>query len=102
AERAADLMQQLAGASISGGLVDSYPAPLPSQVVNLNLREVQRLLGMELPAAEVVRILRALDYEVEEAGPETLTVTAPPNRVDIQVGAADLIEDLARIYGYDR
>jgi phenylalanyl-tRNA synthetase beta chain len=57
---------------------------------------------MDFSRGDAIRILRALDYEVEEAGPETLTVTAPPNRVDIQVGAAELIEDLIRIHGYNR
>ena len=102
AERTADLLQQFAGATIAGKLVDNYPAPLPSQVVTLNLSEVRRSLGMDVARVEVIRILRALDYEVEEAAPETLSVTVPPHRIDVQAGAVDLIEDIVRIYGYDR
>ena len=57
---------------------------------------------MDFPAADGVRILRSLEFQVEQSGPERLRVTTPPNRLDIQAGAADLIEDLVRLYGYDR
>src|SRR5207253_11158169 len=52
--------------------------------------------------AEASRILRALEFQVEERGPKELRATAPPHRVDIQEGPADLIEELVRIHGYDR
>ncbi len=100
--RAAELMRQYAGATVCKGIVDVYPAPLPPQVVELKMSEVRRLLGMELPAAEAARLLRTLDFKVEELGPGVLRVKAPPHRLDIQEGAADLIEDLARLHGYDR
>jgi phenylalanyl-tRNA synthetase beta chain len=101
AERAAELMRQHAGAVVCRGMVDCYPAPLPPQTIALDLREVRRLLGMEFPPLEAVRILQGLEFLVEQVSGETLRVTAPPHRLDIQVGPADLIEDLARIYGYD-
>ncbi len=102
AERAAELMRQFAAATVCHGIVDVYPAPPPPQVVELKMSEVRRVLGMELPVGEAARILRALDFRVEEQGPGVLRVTAPPHRLDIQEGAADLIEDLARLHGYDR
>jgi phenylalanyl-tRNA synthetase beta chain len=102
AERAAELMRQHAGASISKGMVDNYPAPLAAQVVTLELKEVGRILGMSMAQAEATRILRGLEYTVETLGPTTLRATVPPHRLDVQVGPADLIEDLARIHGYDK
>jgi len=102
AERAAELMREHAGATVCRGIVDTYPAPIPPQVITLRLGEVRRLLGMDFPQAEAVRILRALEFKVEEAETDALRATTPPHRVDIQAGAADLIEDLVRIYGYDR
>jgi phenylalanyl-tRNA synthetase beta chain len=102
AERAAELMRQFAGATVCQGVVDCYPAPLPDQVVTLEMKEVRRLLGMDMPIAEATRILRSLEYRVEQIGPETLRATVPPFRLDVQAGAADLIEDLIRIHGYDR
>jgi phenylalanyl-tRNA synthetase beta chain len=101
-ERAAELMRQLGDATVCRGLVDNYPAPLPRQVVLLSLKEVERQLGTTFSLEEAMRILRALEFEVEQAGPDTLRAAVPPHRLDIQVGSADLIEELARIHGYDR
>jgi phenylalanyl-tRNA synthetase beta chain len=102
AERAAELMRQHGGATICKGLVDCYPAPLPPQVITLDMREVRRILGIEIPVEEAMRTLRALEFTVESSGPESLRVTTPSHRRDIQEGPADLIEELARIHGYDR
>jgi len=102
AERAAELMRQHAEAAICKGIADNYPAPLPPQVVDFPLASIRRLLGMDMPQPEVVRILQALEYKVEPAGPQRLRVTVPPHRLDVQEGVSDLIEDLARIHGYDR
>lgn len=101
-ERAADLMRQFAGGTVCQGLVDNYPAPLPAQVVELKMAEVKRLLGIDFPRQEAVRILQSLEFQVDETGPEGLRATVPPHRLDIQVGPADIIEDLVRIHGYDR
>jgi phenylalanyl-tRNA synthetase beta chain len=101
-ERACELMRQHAGATVGRGLVDNYPSPPPPRVIELRLVEVRRLLGIDLPLDECVRLLRALDFQVEKVGPDALRATAPPNRLDIQEGPADLIEDLARLHGYDR
>jgi phenylalanyl-tRNA synthetase beta chain len=102
AERAAELMRQHAGATICRGLVDNYPAPPPRQVLHLDLPKVRKVLGMDFPPLEVLRILEALEFEVgQEGGGERLRVTVPPHRTDIQAGTADLIEELIRIHGYD-
>jgi phenylalanyl-tRNA synthetase beta chain len=102
AERAAELMRAHAGAMPRGGLVDGYPAPVPPRDILLTMSEVRRILGMDFPIEEAKRILQALEFAVEQIGPETLRVRTPPHRLDIQAGSADLIEDLARIHGYDR
>jgi phenylalanyl-tRNA synthetase beta chain len=102
AQRAAEFMRQLAGGTLSKGLADAYPAPAPPQVIELEMAQVRHLLGMEFPVAEAVRILKALEFQVQQNGPESLRVTSPPHRRDIQAGSADLIEDLVRIHGYDR
>jgi phenylalanyl-tRNA synthetase beta chain len=102
AERAAELMRQHAGATVCKGILDVFPAPAVPQIVELKMSEVRRLLGMDLPIEEAVRILSALEFQVERRGADVLQVTAPPHRLDIQEGPADLIEDLARLHGYDR
>jgi phenylalanyl-tRNA synthetase beta chain len=101
-ERAADLMRQYASGSVCKGLVDTYPAPRPPQVVEFHIAQMDRLLGFKIEPEEAVRILLALEYKVEANGENAYKVTVPTHRIDIQEGAADLIEDIVRIYGYDR
>jgi phenylalanyl-tRNA synthetase beta chain len=101
AVRAAQLFHDHAGGEVLSGLVDNYPAPVPPQVIDLRATEIRRLLGFEIPAAEVERVLRALQFKLEPK-PGGWTVTTPQTRLDVQAGAADLIEELARVYGYDK
>jgi phenylalanyl-tRNA synthetase beta chain len=102
AERAAELMRQYAGDTVCAGFVDNYPAPVPPRIIDLHMSEVRRILGVEFSIDEAVHILRALEFQVEAQGPDRLKVTTPPHRLDIQAGSADLIEELARLHGYDR
>jgi phenylalanyl-tRNA synthetase beta chain len=102
AERAAALMEQHAGATVCRGLVDCYPVPVPPRVVDLTAPAVRRLLGMDFPVADMKCILGALEFQVEQTGPDALRVTTPQHRLDIQEGVPDLVEELVRIYGYDR
>jgi phenylalanyl-tRNA synthetase beta chain len=95
-------MARHAGGTACKGLVDSYPAPRSPQTVTLEIKEVRRALGMDFPLDEAARILQALEFRVEKIGADSLKATTPPHRLDIQHGAADLIEELVRIHGYDR
>jgi phenylalanyl-tRNA synthetase beta chain len=98
------LMQEFAGGEIAEGLVDAYPLPPVASVVTLDPVEVERWLGVRLEVSEIERILHGLGFGVETKA-DTLTVTAPDHRTDIGegiVGKADLMEEIARIYGYDR
>ncbi|MFQ5407487.1 MAG: phenylalanine--tRNA ligase subunit beta [Anaerolineales bacterium] len=102
--RAIEMMRTLAGGAIRNGMVDEYPAPPAPVVVDLPLAEVQRLLGIELETARIVDILTALEFDVVNHG-GSLQVTVPDHRLDIGtgvVGRADLVEEIARIYGYER
>lgn len=102
--RAAELMRTLAGGVIAQGMVDDYPNPYPAVTVELPLARVTRLLGLEIPKADVLRILAALEFTVADHG-DVLYVTAPPFRMDIGEGVNgvhDLTEEIARIYGYER
>jgi phenylalanyl-tRNA synthetase beta chain len=100
AQRACELMRELAGGTVSPGVVDVYPAPQPPRQVELKRSEVRRILGVDLPLEECARLLRSLEYQVEIRG-ESLHTIVPEHRLDVQEGPADLIEDLARLYGYD-
>lgn len=105
--RGAKLMAELAGGTIQG-LLDYYPNPPQPVVVDLPQAEVTRLLGIEIGVADIKRILEALEFDATqiEAVTPTLRVTVPDHRLDISdepvTGRADLIEEIARVYGYDR
>jgi len=108
--RALELMRQWAGGTVAQGLVDSYPGRTAPVVVQITPADVERQLGIRIPAADIVRILQALEFGCELAGDAAnsravITVTAPEHRLDIGtglVGKADLVEEIARIYGYHR
>ncbi len=102
--RAVELMRRHSGGVIARGLLDEYPLPAEPVQVELPLERVRRLLGITLSAAEVTGILESLQFQVKPQG-DSLRVTVPDSRLDIGtgvVGQADLVEEIARIYGYDR
>lgn len=99
--RAAKLIQETAGGRVLRGTVDIYPAPTPAQAISLSKKAIRRTLGIDLPHADVERVLKALEFDVQRDGFAGWKVTVPPFRTDIQAGEADIIEDLARIHGYD-
>jgi phenylalanyl-tRNA synthetase beta chain len=105
--RGAKFMAELAGGTVAGTL-DYYPKPVETVTIDLPQAEVTRLLGLELSLVDIKQILESLEFKVEEiqASAPSLRVTAPDHRLDISseptTGRADLVEEIARIYGYDR
>ena len=103
--RATALIQTLAGGEIAQGVADCYPAPQAAPVITLSTADARRILGMEIPREDMARILTALDFRCEPAGDAALRVTAPAHRLDVGegiVGVHDLLEEVARVTGYDR
>ncbi len=99
-DRAASLIAELAGGEILRGLVDVYPQPRSRESVTLRRAEIVRILGAEVPSEEVEGILRALGFHVDRRGTEGWQVTPPSYRLDVTI-AVDLVEEVARHYGYD-
>ncbi|MGF7140718.1 phenylalanine--tRNA ligase subunit beta [Roseimarinus sediminis] len=99
-KRAALLIKEVAGGSISSEIVDIYPEPAQPFEVEVSLSNVKRLIGVEIPVAQIKSILEALEMEVSNAGEGRLKVKVPPYRVDVQ-READVIEEILRIYGYN-
>lgn len=105
AMRATELIRRLAGGTVAAGIVDCYPAPQVPVVVSLSTGDAKRILGMDLAREEMARILTALEFTCEPEGETVLRVTAPLSRLDIGIGVMgvhDLLEEVARIFGYDR
>jgi phenylalanyl-tRNA synthetase beta chain len=97
-------MAAWAGGEVASGLVDAYPAPISDPQVRLTEGDIRRGLGVELTLEEVRSLLEPLEFACLIEGNQ-LIIQTPPHRLDIGeglVGVADLIEEVARIYGYDR
>jgi phenylalanyl-tRNA synthetase beta chain len=100
ARRAAQLMRELAGGEIAAGLADAYPVPQRRLTVSATVSDVERVLGIGLSAAEILDILGRLDFVCTLEG-ETIHATPPEHRLDVEI-PADVYEEIARVYGYDR
>ena len=100
-DRAALLIAQLAGGEVLRGALDAYPVPKHRNFIELHRNEVRRILGAEVPWEEIERVLRALGFKVERRGTEGWRVTPPSFRLDVD-REVDLIEEVARHYGYNR
>ena len=101
--RASRLMEALAGGSLHPEIADTYPAPPAPKTVTLRAAEVSRILGMDFSPADMTRILTSLEFRCTayaENGDTCLEVTVPSHRLDVSE-SADLIEEIARIHGYD-
>lgn len=100
AKRAALLMKELAGGTISSEITDICPVPAADFVFDVSFARINALIGKEIPQQTVRTILAALDVKILSEQEGRLTVAVPPYRVDVQ-READLIEDILRIYGYN-
>lgn len=98
--RAAQLMAELGGGAVARGVIDVYPGPRPHRRVTLRMSRVERVIGASPPREEAVRILQALGFAVDDTG-EDLQVVVPSFRRDIHQ-EDDLVEEIVRIWGYDR
>jgi phenylalanyl-tRNA synthetase beta chain len=102
--RGLELMHAWADGTVASGLVDVYPLPPAQPEVQVTPWDVKRWLGITISAEDIAGLLRRLEFEVTLRG-DTVTAVAPDHRLDIGeglTGKADVIEEIARIYGYDR
>jgi phenylalanyl-tRNA synthetase beta chain len=100
--RGLSLMQQITGGTVARGMIDVYSRPWQPVVLDLPPREIKRILGITLTSEEIADLLRPLGFGCELLGePDVVRVTAPSFRQDVTM-LADLCEEVARMYGYDR
>ncbi|NJO22461.1 MAG: phenylalanine--tRNA ligase subunit beta [Sphingomonadales bacterium] len=92
------MMMDVAGGTPSKARIAGRP-PIKTKVISFNFGRIEKLAGLKLPEPEVRRTLDALGFAVGGKGP-AVDVTAPTWRPDVH-GAADLVEEVARIYGLD-
>lgn len=97
--RAAALMQELADGKIARGICDAFPHPEPVKRITLRPERVNYLLGTELTEDKIVSYLERLEFRIDKNG-SALVVEIPGYRPDITM-EVDLIEEVARLYGYE-
>lgn len=103
AVRAIELLKELAGAEVKG-FADNYPNPVKPWLVNLDTEYVKKLLGEEISLKEQIKILESLGFsakQLEEPKDQWLAVEVPTRRIDVKT-QEDLIEEIGRIFGYEK
>lgn len=94
--RACELMTELGAGEVVGGVIDEYPVKKPQTVLDFEPEKMNAFLGMDISEGEMKEMLSRLEFEVKDG-----KVYVPTFRADIE-GMADIAEEVARIYGYDR
>ncbi|MEX2016138.1 MAG: phenylalanine--tRNA ligase subunit beta, partial [Candidatus Hydrogenedentales bacterium] len=101
ANRACQLILEIAGGELAAGALDEYPEKVTRPSITLRYEETDKLLGVNVPPLEQQRYLTALGFKVLEVQNGTARYQTPSWRYDCAL-EADLIEEVARLYGYER
>lgn len=99
-KRAAMLIKELAGGTISSEIIDVYPTSIERAKVDLNYQSMFDLIGKEIPVETIKSILGMLDITIESETAEGMVLRIPTNKVDV-TRQCDVVEEIMRIYGYN-
>jgi phenylalanyl-tRNA synthetase beta chain len=102
--RGLELMKAWSNGTVAPGLVDAYPLPAKDPVIEITPADVKRLLGVEMSIDLIKSYLERLEFKCLLKDKHSVLVTVPDHRLDIGLGItgkADIVEEIARVYGYD-
>ncbi len=100
-DRLASLILELAGGTLAKGMIDIYPEPITAKTAELRIEHVKRVTGIEISKEECKTTLERLEFEVIKDENNTLTVTIPTFRPDVE-REIDLVEEVLRINNLDK
>ncbi len=100
-KRAALLIREIAGGTISSEIADEYPNPVNPFEVRVLKSKIDNLIGKKIGRENILKILNGLEMELVSETEEAYELKVPAYRVDVQRDV-DVIEDILRIYGYNK
>ena len=98
-ERACHLIEMIGAGEVVNDTVDVYANDFQNTVIQTKISYINRILGEEIPASSIESILKKLLFEVRIEG-DDLQLIVPPERMDMTI-REDIVEEIARIYGYN-
>lgn len=99
-KRSLSLLGELTGGKVCRGIIDNYPAPYKPPLIELRVKKTNEYLGISLTRDQIFPYLRSLQMDVQDIDADRVLVKPPSFRVDIE-REIDLIEEVARMHGYD-
>ncbi|QQS37817.1 MAG: phenylalanine--tRNA ligase subunit beta [Ignavibacteriales bacterium] len=100
AERAAQIISNIAGGKIADCVIDIHPKPYQAKQIKLRFERIKRLLGFDIPKEKVLKIISGLEFPIIEPQNDYVKISVPGFRPDVE-REVDVIEEIARINGYD-
>jgi phenylalanyl-tRNA synthetase beta chain len=103
-DKAAELIREVAGGTIARGTIDNYPEPLAERQITLSVLTTNQVLGLKLESVEIENLLKSIGLAArpaEDRNDGVIYVIVPTARPDLE-REIDLIEEVARLNGYDR
>ncbi|GMU85397.1 MAG: phenylalanine--tRNA ligase beta subunit [Ignavibacteriales bacterium] len=100
ADRAAELIAEVAGGELIAGTIDIYPNKIEKKKTELRFSRIERILGFHIPKEKVVSILKSLEFGITGELEEKLILEIPSFRPDIE-REIDVIEEVVRVFGYE-
>ncbi len=100
-KRAAMMIKEVAGGMISSDIVDIYPSPVSYAELELKYSAIDKLIGEQIPHETIVEIIDALEIKIKRQDDTGLLIAIPPFKVDVKT-TSDIVEEILRIYGYNK